>query len=103
MGECIADRLRDKNAPAASQHGQVEKLAQIMQSMGYATGGAALVDGESVIEADNCVLHNLAMKNPNICRFDLAMMSKFTVSTIDHQECMSLGGNVCRFKAAAKP
>ncbi|MEO6075261.1 MAG: helix-turn-helix domain-containing protein [Dokdonella sp.] len=103
MGERIADRLRDESAPAASQHGQVEKLAAIMQSMGYATGGATLVDGESVIEADNCVFHNLAMKNPDICRFDLAMMSKFTDTKIDHQECMALGGNVCRFKFASKP
>lgn len=103
MGKRIADQLRNETAPAANHHDQVEKLAGIMQSMGYATGGATVSEGESVIEADNCVFHNLAMKNPDICRFDLAMMSSFTDSEVDHQECMALGGNVCRFKFSAKP
>ena len=103
MGKRIADQLRNQTAPATNHHEQVEKLAGIMQTMGYATGDATVSEGESVIEADNCVFHNLAMKNPDICRFDLAMMSQFTDSEIDHQECMARGGNVCRFKFSAKP
>lgn len=103
MGKRIADHLRNETAPAANLHEQVAKLAGIMQAMGYATGDATVSEGESVIEADNCVFHNLAMKNPDICRFDLAMMAGFTDSEIDHQECMALGGNVCRFKFSAKP
>ncbi|HET9031471.1 MAG TPA: HTH domain-containing protein [Dokdonella sp.] len=98
MGERIADKLLAQNAEESDPQKKVEKLAEIMQQMGYNTGGASVVDGQPVIEADNCVFHNLAMKNPDICRFDLAMMSKFTGSKIDHQECMALGGNVCRFK-----
>ena len=101
MGERIAEQLLAQNAEEADPQKQVEKLAGIMQQMGYNTGGASVVDGQPVIEADNCVFHNLAMKNPDICRFDLAMMSKFTGSEIDHQECMALGGNVCRFKFSA--
>ena len=103
MGKRIADQLRSHTPPAANQHEQVAKLAGIMQAMGYATGDAIVSEGDSIIEADNCVFHHLAMKNPDICRFDLAMMSGFTDSVIDHQECMALGGNVCRFKFSAKP
>ncbi len=97
MGTRIADQLLAQTPQATDQQQQVEKLAGIMQQMGYNTGGATVVDGQPVIEADNCVFHNLAMKNPEICRFDIAMMEKFTGGKIDHQECMALGGNICRF------
>jgi hypothetical protein len=59
---------------------------------------AAATNKAPVIEADNCVFHKLAMKNPEICHFDLAMMGSFTESKVDHQERMTRGGNVCRFK-----
>lgn len=103
MGERIADKLRAENPPAANRQKQVEKLAVVMQEMGYNTGGATVSEGKPVIEADNCIFHNLAMKNPDICRFDLAMMARFTDSKVDHQECMARGGNVCRFKFSPKP
>ncbi len=103
MGERIADKLLAQSPAMADPQEKVEKLAEIMQEMGYNTGSASVVDGQPVIESDNCVFHNLAMANPDICRFDLAMMEKFTGSKIDHQECMALGGNVCRFKFPALP
>lgn len=101
MGERIGDQLLAQGAVESNPQKQVEKLSGIMQEMGYNTHGVSVIDSEPVIEADNCVFHNLAMKNPDICRFDLAMMARFTGSTIDHQECMALGGNVCRFKFSA--
>jgi hypothetical protein len=42
------------------------------------------------------------VKNPDICHFDLALLSSFTDSVVDHQECMAKNGNVCRFKLRAK-
>ena len=51
-----------------------------------------------LIEADNCVFHNLATANPHICKFDLALMSAFSEREVEHQECMATGGQVCRFK-----
>ncbi|HMA07657.1 MAG TPA: methanogen output domain 1-containing protein, partial [Ramlibacter sp.] len=79
-----------------------EKLSEIMEQLGYDTtplqpGGVA-----STIEAHNCVFHNLAMKDPEICQFDLALMSSFTDSQVDHQECMAKGANVCRFRFGPK-
>ena len=102
MGERVADQLLAQSQPATEPQEKVQKLARIMQEMGYNTGEAGVIDGQPVIEADNCVFHKLAMKDPEICRFDLAMMARFTDSTIDHQECMARGGNVCRFKFLPK-
>ena len=100
MGARIAEKLRAQHAPPANRQRAVEQLAGVMQQMGYNTGGRAA--GQGVIEADNCVFHNLAMKNPDICQFDLALLAKFTDSKVDHQECMARGGNVCRFKFLPK-
>ena len=101
MGTRVAERLRAQHPPAPNRQQAVEQLAEVMQQMGYDTGGAAVAD-KPVIEADNCVFHTLAMKNPDICQFDLALLGKFTDSKVDHQECMARGGNVCRFKFLPK-
>jgi len=60
------------------------------------------VEEPSVIAADNCVFHDLALKDPEVCEFDLALLSTFTESRVDHQECMARGGGVCRFKFRPK-
>ena len=73
-----------------------------MDQLGYNARDADARNKMPVIEADNCVFHELAIKNPEICRFDLAMMSAFTESNVEHQECMARGGNVCRFKFTPK-
>jgi len=48
------------------------------------------------------VFHDLARKNPEVCQFDLALLSTFADSKVDHEECMAKGGNVCRFKFSPK-
>lgn len=101
MGARVAEKLRRQHAPPTSRQRTVELLARIMQELGYSTGGAPRA-GQPVIEADNCVFHNLAMKNPDICEFDLALLGKFTDSKVEHQECMARSGNVCRFKFLPK-
>jgi predicted ArsR family transcriptional regulator len=50
------------------------------------------------IEADNCVFHELALRNREVCNFDLALMSGFTGQRVELHECMARGGQVCRFR-----
>jgi predicted ArsR family transcriptional regulator len=97
MGAQVGKRLRAQHPELVSRGDKVQKLAEIMEQLGYAarsTGNAAA----DVIEADNCVFHTLAQANPNICQFDLALLAAFTDSAVDHQECMAKNGKVCRFK-----
>ena len=54
----------------------------------------SLAGGAPTIDADNCVFHELAMKNPVICHFDLALMSSYTGSKVELHECMAKGGHV---------
>lgn len=97
-GAEIAKQLRAQR-PGLNTHAQkVEGLTALMEELGYDARSMSGADGAPAIEADNCVFHELAFKNPEICHFDLALMGAFTDSTVDHQECMARGGNVCRFK-----
>lgn len=102
MGSNVAQQLLRQNSGLENQQQKVEKLSEVMAQLGYNAKSTVVGSGEPAIEADNCIFHNLAIKNPAICEFDLALMSTFTDSKIDHQECMANGGNVCRFKFTPK-
>jgi predicted ArsR family transcriptional regulator len=101
MGESVADQLARQHAPMASQSEKAQAVAGVMQQLGYearAEEGA----GTPVIEADNCVFHALAMQNPDVCQFDLALLGRFTNSDVIHEQCMANGDHVCRFRLKEK-
>ncbi len=102
MGTRVAAQLRAQHPELKTREEKVQKLSEIMEEIGYSTGNPDNTEDAPRIHADNCVFHHLAMQNPDICQFDLALLSAFTDSTIDHQECMAKGGNVCCFKFKAK-
>lgn len=102
MGTNVANKLLMQNSGLENQQQKLEKLADIMNQLGYSTKNVGVIDGIPIVEAVNCIFHDIAVKNPEVCQFDLALLSKFTDSTIEHQECMATGGNVCRFKFTPK-
>ncbi|HEU0305395.1 MAG TPA: hypothetical protein VFR30_00335 [Lysobacter sp.] len=53
--------------------------------------------GQPQVEAFNCVFHQMARENSDVCRFDIAFMEAATGRRIHHTECMVRGGHVCRF------
>lgn len=97
MGAKVATQLKAQHPGLRSRADRVLKLAELMEQLGYSTAGTTVLD-PSVIAADNCVFHDLALKDPEVCQFDLALMSTFTESRVEHQECMARGGHVCRFR-----
>lgn len=98
LGARVGRRLRGQDPGAKTPQQAVAALAGIMEGLGYSAKNTATDAGPPTIEASNCIFHTLAMKDPNICQFDLAMLSAFTGRHVDHQECMARGGNVCRFR-----
>lgn len=98
IGASVAEQLRSQYPALETRAQKVAKLAELMEQLGYDARNATAPGGAPVIEADNCVFHNLAMKNPEICRLDLALLGTFTDSGVDHEQCMARGANVCRFK-----
>jgi predicted ArsR family transcriptional regulator len=102
MGSSVAQRMHSQHPGLTTRTQKVARLAELMQDLGYDTRDNADPSAPTTIEADNCIFHNLAMKNPEVCAFDLALLSTFADSKVDHQECMARGGNVCRFKFLPK-
>lgn len=100
LGSKVGAQLRLQHPELKTQREIIQKLAEIMVDIGYNASPPNQED-EQRIEANNCVFHNLAMKNPDICQFDLALLSAFSGSAVEHQECMAKNGNVCRFKFTA--
>lgn len=101
MGKSVGVQLRDQHPGLRTRPDKVLKLAELMEHLGYSTAGTTVLD-PTVISADNCVFHDLAQKDPEVCKFDLALLSTFTDSRVDLQECMAKGGHVCRFKFRPK-
>jgi predicted ArsR family transcriptional regulator len=100
LGNMVARKLRASHPGLTSRKQKIEKLAALMEDLGYDTGGKTPDD--HTIEAFNCVFHDLARDNPEVCQFDLALLSTFTDSRVEHVECMAKGGNACRFKFVAR-
>jgi len=95
----VARQVENRIAEIDDVSERIKALAAIMRQLGYESG---VVDWPKeklpVIEATNCVFHSLAQRFPEVCHFDLALMSKVVGRDIIHDECMARGGHVCRFK-----
>jgi predicted ArsR family transcriptional regulator len=94
----VVGELRRRGPEGRTRRERVRELATLMDEVGYDAHTGRDVGGAPVIEADNCVFHELAMKNPAICQFDLALLSGYTHSKVELHECMARGGHVCRFR-----
>lgn len=78
---------------------RIEELLKVMDSLGFQTKAARQQSGQyQEIEAFNCIYHDLAKKHEEICEFDRVLISTLLDKEIDHVECMSKGGAMCRFR-----
>jgi len=100
IASAVAAQLRDRVSEPKSRRQEVQHLTALMDELGYDAHLGKEVGGAPTIEADNCVFHELAMKNPQICHFDLALLSASSGSRLELHECMAQGGRVCRFRFA---
>jgi predicted ArsR family transcriptional regulator len=98
IAAAVVAQLQQSAPAAGNRRAKVAALAGLMDGLGYDARTAPDVDGAPAIEADNCVFHELATKNPEICHFDLALLSAYTGSKVTLNECMARGGHVCRFR-----
>lgn len=99
LGKQVGTQLQHAHHPSENAFERVKQLATIMHELGYEakpveTSGRRL----PMVEATNCVFHHLAARFPEICHFDLALLSTFVGRPVDHDECIVRGGHFCRFK-----
>jgi predicted ArsR family transcriptional regulator len=98
IAAAVVAQIRQGSPATGSRRERVESLATLMSELGYDARTAGDLGGAPTIEADNCVFHELATRNPEICHFDLALLSGFSGSKVQLHECMARGGHVCRFQ-----
>lgn len=98
IASAVVEQLRQRLPGGESRRQKVERVSTLMDELGYDARTAQDLDGAPTIEADNCIFHELAMKHPEICHFDLALLSGYTGSKVELHECMARGGHVCRFR-----
>jgi predicted ArsR family transcriptional regulator len=55
-------------------------------------------DRQTIIEACNCVYHDLAQKHEEMCEFDKTLMAALLNKPIEQLSCMAKGEHVCAFK-----
>ena len=102
MGRVAAASLKARLEEASDSEGRIAAIAQIMQEIGY-DAVAKTENGEPLIEAHNCVFHKLAAKCPDVCSFDIALLSAASGCQVEHRSCMVRRGDACRFHFIAEP
>ena len=100
IGKALGADANERIA-AAGDDETAAALADQLDALGY-EAQAVKRDGETQVEAYNCVFHALAKAHPDVCRFDLAFMEAATGRPVHHLECLVRGGNACRFRLGAR-
>lgn len=99
LGGQVGMQLQQTHHPSANVSERVKHLATVMHELGYEAAPTDVTGRQlPMIEAANCVFHHLATRFPEICHFDLALLSTFVGRPVSHDECIVRGGHVCRFK-----
>jgi predicted ArsR family transcriptional regulator len=98
IGKNLADSLRGRVGQDPTE--AIVEIAGLMRELGYQSKSVDSQDGP-VIEAHNCVFHDLAMADPAICEVDLSLLRALSGKTVEHRRCMARGQHSCRF--AFKP
>ncbi len=78
---------------------QLEMTVAIMQELGYEAQLAESEPGQGpMIDAFNCIFHDLAYKNDEVCEMDLSLLATLLDSEIEQVCCMAKDSRCCRFR-----
>lgn len=78
---------------------RVQELVSVMTGLGFqAKAVEDSNNGELLVEAVNCIYHDLAQTHEEICEFDKALLKALLSTEVELVECMAKGGHQCRFK-----
>jgi predicted ArsR family transcriptional regulator len=82
---------------------RIDELVKIMTDLGFQVKTASESEADRpVIQANNCIYHDLAQKHNEICEFDLAFMSSLLDKEVEQLSCMAKGDCNCKFRIKEK-
>ncbi|PPD04615.1 MAG: ArsR family transcriptional regulator [Methylobacter sp.] len=94
LAQTLSHRFAGKTLPQ-----RVQELTAVMTGLGFE---AKVIEepssDELVVEAVNCIYHDLAQTHQEICEFDKALIKALLSTEIELVTCMAKGDHQCRFK-----
>jgi predicted ArsR family transcriptional regulator len=76
----------------------LKEITAAMNELGYrASLKQSDIRKGAVLEATNCVYHNVAKEHPELCKFDIQFLEKASGLNVKLESCIARGGSVCRF------
>lgn len=77
---------------------QLKEITAAMNELGYrASLKQSDIRKGAILEATNCVYHNVAKEHPELCKFDIQFLEKASGLNVKLESCIARGGSVCRF------
>lgn len=102
LGKQVANEFSAQVEKAATSEEKIDTVVKIMKDLGYDTKAEKRQGKTSEIVANNCVFHQLASENNEVCELDISFLTNILKHRIEHKECMVKGGSCCRFALSKK-
>ncbi len=102
IGKSMAQEFRGR-LTAETDAERIEQVATMMLELGY--DARALPGNQGalpIIDARNCLYHELAANHEDVCRLDLVFLSNMLGREVNHDACMVRGGASCQFRFGKK-
>jgi len=101
----IADSMKARFENTKSTPALLAEITKALNELGYR---ASLKQSDlrkgAVIEATNCVYHNVAKSHPGLCRFDTQFIESASGGmNVQLEKCIARGDSVCKFCIRKSP
>lgn len=97
LAQKVASSMEERfDKPTTAE--QLKEITRAMNELGYrSTLKQSDIRKGAILEATNCVYHNVAKEHPELCKFDIQFLEKASGLNVKLESCIARGGSVCRF------
>lgn len=98
MALSIVDSLKP-TLEKLPEHQRMIEIVKKMNELGYRVKVKEhnKADSSYVVEAINCVYHDVAKTHPQLCEFDIHFLKGASGKQVKLEQCIARGANSCRF------
>ncbi|MCB0407567.1 MAG: hypothetical protein KDD34_05130 [Bdellovibrionales bacterium] len=99
LAQNVVESMEEKFKQTRSLKEKITVINEVMNDLGYRSVIKQRDARKGIIlEATNCVYHNVAKNNPELCSFDVEFIRKASGGMkVNLEKCISRGDSVCRF------
>lgn len=98
LGQKVAHSMEDRFSGLSTSADLLREITKAMNELGYkASLKQTDIRKGAILEATNCVYHNVAKAHPELCMFDIKFLENASGMNVRLETCIARGGSVCRF------